>query len=52
MINWKPDVYESLDELPSDMPEDLKQHIANETASKNGKVPRVSILIALLLLLL
>lgn len=41
MINWEPDTYESLDELPDDMPQDLKEHISNMTESKHGVVPKM-----------
>jgi len=41
MINWKPDVYTSLDELPSEMPEDLRTHITELTGQNDNKVPKI-----------
>ncbi|KAA0199120.1 hypothetical protein HAZT_HAZT000904 [Hyalella azteca] len=41
MFGWEPDVYTSLDELPDDMPQDLKDHIAAEQAAKGGKIPKM-----------
>ena len=41
MIGWKPDVYTSVDELPEEMPQDLKDHIAESTAAKGGNMPKV-----------
>ena len=42
MIDWYPNVYTTVDELPSEMPDDLKEHITNLTASKGGVMPEVS----------
>ena len=41
MIEWTPDVYKSLDELPEDMPQSLVETISNRTADNNGVVPAV-----------
>lgn len=41
MINWRPDVYTSVDELPAEMPQDLKYHISNETVKNGGVVPKM-----------
>lgn len=41
MINWVPDTYTSLEELPSNMPQDLKDHISNKTEANNGVVPEM-----------
>ena len=43
MINWVPEVYQALDELPDNMPLDLKEHIASEAANQGGRLPRVRI---------
>ncbi|CAG0878838.1 unnamed protein product, partial [Darwinula stevensoni] len=38
IIGWKPEVYESMDELPHDMPKDLRERIQKE-ANKHGNTP-------------
>lgn len=40
MIDWEPDVYKSLSELPEDMPQSLKEEIGNIT-KKYGNIPPV-----------
>ncbi|KAB7498520.1 Sodium/potassium-transporting ATPase subunit beta [Armadillidium nasatum] len=39
MIDWEPDVYTSVEELPENMPQFLKDHIGNETKLANNVVP-------------
>ena len=43
MIGWVPDVYETIEELPEDMPESLKNHIEKRTTDNNGVVPKVGV---------
>jgi len=39
MIGWTPKVYENLKELPANMPQDLKDHIAAEE-KQHGSIPK------------
>ncbi|XP_068244551.1 sodium/potassium-transporting ATPase subunit beta-like isoform X2 [Palaemon carinicauda] len=41
MINWIPEVYETIDELPEEMPESLKQHIQQRIDDSNGVMPKM-----------
>ncbi|KAA0193117.1 hypothetical protein HAZT_HAZT000941 [Hyalella azteca] len=41
MLGWKPDVYKSLEELPDDMPSDLKAYITGEKAKNGGRMPKL-----------
>lgn len=41
MIKWEPDVYTSLDELPDEMPQSLKDDIAAKMKDNQGKIPKV-----------
>lgn len=41
MIGWTPKVFEKLEELPKDMPKQLKDHIKNETMNNENKVPKM-----------
>jgi len=41
MIGWEPEVYKTLEELPDDMPADLKKHIEQATADNAGTVPKM-----------
>ncbi|XP_069979557.1 sodium/potassium-transporting ATPase subunit beta isoform X2 [Penaeus vannamei] len=41
MIDWVPDVYTSVEELPADMPQSLKDHIQERTDENQGKVPKM-----------
>jgi len=45
MINWEPDVYETMEELPENMPQSLKDHIQlrmDENMVQNkGKMPKM-----------
>ena len=42
MIGWTPKVYETLKELPKDMPANLKEHIAAEE-KQHGSIPKVGV---------
>jgi len=41
MFGWNPVVYEKVEELPKEMPEDLKKHIELKTNDNGGKVPKM-----------
>lgn len=41
MIRWVPDVYETLEELPDNMPQNLKDHIEKRMNENGGKIPRM-----------
>ncbi|XP_066968395.1 sodium/potassium-transporting ATPase subunit beta-like [Macrobrachium rosenbergii] len=41
MIGWVPDLYESLDELPQDMSDDLKNHITEQTKQNGNVMPKM-----------
>jgi len=41
MIGWTPKVYETLKELPKEMPKTLKDHIKKETEANNNVVPKM-----------
>ncbi|CAL4245963.1 unnamed protein product, partial [Meganyctiphanes norvegica] len=40
IIGWVPEVYDNIDELPADMPEDLKEYIRIRTHNNGGKTPK------------
>ena len=42
MIDWTPQVYKTMGELPENMPKDLKDHIASENKYL-GSIPEVSV---------
>ncbi|MCL4121309.1 UNVERIFIED_CONTAM: hypothetical protein GTU68_041488 [Idotea baltica] len=39
MIDWEPEVYKTMEELPEDMPQSLKDTISNATLTNNNKMP-------------
>ncbi|XP_071531627.1 sodium/potassium-transporting ATPase subunit beta-like [Panulirus ornatus] len=41
MIQWTPDVYQSIEELPEEMPLSLKDVIQNRTIENKGKMPKM-----------
>uniref|UniRef100_A0A2P2HW77 Sodium/potassium-transporting ATPase subunit beta-like n=1 Tax=Hirondellea gigas TaxID=1518452 RepID=A0A2P2HW77_9CRUS len=41
MINWVPEVYTKVEDLPDAMPQDLREHISNLTDAKQGKMPQM-----------
>merc|ERR1711874_421725 len=41
MIGWKPQVYETLEDLPKDLPPQLDAHIRNQTELNGGVVPKM-----------
>jgi len=41
MIEWVPDVYTSLEELPDNMPQSLKDHIAERMADNGDVIPKM-----------
>ncbi|MPC39872.1 Sodium/potassium-transporting ATPase subunit beta-2 [Portunus trituberculatus] len=41
MIKWVPEVYETLEELPENMPQSLKDHIKSSMELNGGKIPKM-----------
>ncbi|KAK4316817.1 hypothetical protein Pmani_012071 [Petrolisthes manimaculis] len=41
VVDWVPEVYEELNELPVAMPQDLKDIISNTTADNGGTIPKM-----------
>ncbi|KAF2369186.1 Sodium/potassium-transporting ATPase subunit beta [Trinorchestia longiramus] len=41
MIDWEPEVYTTKEELPEEMPQDLKDHIIKLTDESDGNMPKM-----------